>query len=75
VNAIGSRNLALVARELDAKLVHVSTDCVFNGTKNQPYRDSEPNESLRFVVPRLKKVVAGTSSQTKYLKLKVSKLN
>jgi dTDP-4-dehydrorhamnose reductase len=41
VNAIGSRNLAIVARELDAKLVHVSTDYVFSGTKNQPYVEED----------------------------------
>ncbi|OON97965.1 MAG: dTDP-4-dehydrorhamnose reductase, partial [Epulopiscium sp. Nele67-Bin005] len=31
VNAIGPRNLAVVAEELNAKLVHVSTDYVFKG--------------------------------------------
>jgi dTDP-4-dehydrorhamnose reductase len=41
VNAIGSRNLAIVARELDAKLVHVSTDYVFNGAKRQPYLEDD----------------------------------
>jgi dTDP-4-dehydrorhamnose reductase len=41
VNALGSRNLALVARELDAKLVHVSTDYVFGGTKEQPYVEGD----------------------------------
>jgi dTDP-4-dehydrorhamnose reductase len=41
VNAIGARNLAMVARELDAKLVHVSTDYVFNGAKNQPYVEED----------------------------------
>jgi dTDP-4-dehydrorhamnose reductase len=41
VNALGPRNLALVARELDAKVVHVSTDYVFNGAKNQPYVEED----------------------------------
>jgi dTDP-4-dehydrorhamnose reductase len=41
VNAIGSRNLAIVARELDAKLVHVSTDYVFDGSKKQPYVEDD----------------------------------
>ena len=41
VNAIGSRNLAIVARELDAKLVHISTDYVFNGAKREPYIEED----------------------------------
>ena len=41
VNALGARNLAIVARELDAKLVHVSTDYVFDGAKRQPYVEED----------------------------------
>jgi dTDP-4-dehydrorhamnose reductase len=41
VNGIGSRNLAIVARELDAKVVHVSTDYVFSGAKKQPYLEED----------------------------------
>jgi dTDP-4-dehydrorhamnose reductase len=44
VNAIGPRNLALVAEDLGAILVHVSTDYVFDGIKNSPYvEDDTPN--------------------------------
>lgn len=46
VNAIGPRNLAMVADELDAKLVHVSTDYVFNGAKKQPYTENDPTLPL-----------------------------
>ncbi len=41
VNALGARNLGVVARELGAKLVHVSTDYVFDGTKKQPYVEED----------------------------------
>lgn len=41
VNALGARNLAIVARELDAKLIHISTDYVFNGSKAQPYVEED----------------------------------
>lgn len=41
VNALGARNLAIAARELGAKLVHVSTDYVFDGSKQSPYVETE----------------------------------
>jgi dTDP-4-dehydrorhamnose reductase len=42
VNAIGARNLAAVASNLDAVLVHVSTDYVFDGSKGQSYIETDP---------------------------------
>jgi dTDP-4-dehydrorhamnose reductase len=41
VNAIGSRNLAMITRELGAKLVHISTDYVFDGAKAKPYVEQD----------------------------------
>lgn len=41
VNAVGSKNLADAAKKVGAKLVFVSTDYVFNGTKNGAYLETD----------------------------------
>lgn len=44
VNEAGARNLARAARRLGARLVHTSTDFVFDGRQGRPYRpDDRPN--------------------------------
>jgi dTDP-4-dehydrorhamnose reductase len=45
-NAIGARNLAIVARDLDAVLMHVSTDYVFDGSKRAPYTEEDAPRPL-----------------------------
>ena len=42
VNAVGPENLARVAREIGAKLVHISTDCVFPGNGRKPLTEMDP---------------------------------
>lgn len=37
INAIGPRNLSIAATETGAKMIHVSTDYVFNGKSSKPY--------------------------------------
>jgi dTDP-4-dehydrorhamnose reductase len=46
VNGLGSRNLALVARDIGATLMHVSTDYVFDGAKGNPYEESDAPHPL-----------------------------
>jgi len=44
VNAEGVKNLALICREYDTSLIHISTDYVFDGEKKEPYTvDDIPN--------------------------------
>lgn len=37
INAIGPRNLSIAAAETGAKMIHVSTDYIFDGKSNKPY--------------------------------------
>ena len=45
-NALGVRNLALACRQTDAQLIHFSTDYVFDGTANRPYKEDDPTHPL-----------------------------
>lgn len=41
INTIGTYNVALAAREVNAKLVYVSTTAVFDGQKKSAYRETD----------------------------------
>lgn len=46
VNAASVGHLALICKEQGIKLVHFSTDYVFNGRKNMPYNEEDPCDPL-----------------------------
>lgn len=42
INAIGPRNLSIAATETGAKMIHISTDYVFDGKGTRPYKEFDP---------------------------------
>jgi len=46
VNALAVRHLAVACRQWDIRLVHFSTDYVFDGKANRPYVEEDPTHPL-----------------------------
>ncbi|MCF1190330.1 dTDP-4-dehydrorhamnose reductase [Mangrovimonas sp. AS39] len=46
INAIGAKNLALACRVHHAKLIHISTDFVFDGSQSVPYSEEAQTNPL-----------------------------
>jgi dTDP-4-dehydrorhamnose reductase len=44
LNAYMPYRLARLADEIDAKLIHISTDCVFSGDKKEPYIETDEKD-------------------------------
>jgi len=46
VNVEGPRNVAAAARDIGARIIHISTDFVFDGKSSTPYRADAPTNPL-----------------------------
>lgn len=46
INVKGTKNLAEAAKKRGAKLIHVSTDYVFNGTANEPLKEEAQTDPI-----------------------------
>ncbi|MCX4350184.1 MAG: dTDP-4-dehydrorhamnose reductase [Lachnospiraceae bacterium] len=54
INTIGPRNLSIAASETGAKMIHVSTDYVFNGKADRPYTEfDKPDPQGAYGVTKL----------------------
>lgn len=46
INVSGAENVARLSRRTGARLIHISTDYVFDGASNRPYRESDSASPL-----------------------------
>lgn len=46
INADGAKNLAAASKEQGARFVHISTDYVFNGMGEHPYKEDDPTDPV-----------------------------
>ncbi len=46
VNAVGTENIAKVCKELDCKMIYISTDYVFDGTGTRPWKPDDVRRPL-----------------------------
>ncbi len=45
INALLPHQMAELCDKVNAKLIHISTDCVFSGKANRPYLESDPSDA------------------------------
>ncbi|MDQ5983654.1 MAG: dTDP-4-dehydrorhamnose reductase [Eubacteriales bacterium SKADARSKE-1] len=73
VNAIGPRNLAIACNKCGAKLVHISTDYVFDGAATKPYREWDlPNPQSIYGKSKLLGEVYIKEQMSKYFIVRTS---
>ena len=73
VNAEGTRNLARLCREMDAKLIYISTDYVFPGTGEEAYAEDAPTSPVNvYGDSKLEGEEAVRELMTKYFIVRIS---
>lgn len=73
INVDGTKNVALACKSIGAVLVYISTDFVFDGEKNKPYRESDKANPLGvYADSKLKGEAAVKKILKKYFILRTS---
>lgn len=73
VNSEGTENVALACRKIDAMLIYISTDFVFDGRKKKPYKETDkPNPINIYAGSKLKGEEAIRKILKKYFILRTS---
>ncbi len=54
VNALGAKNLTTISKEIEAATIFISTDYIFDGSKNEPYTEEDiPNPINTYGISKL----------------------
>lgn len=73
INVVGAKNLAEVCKEFDTVLLHISTDFVFDGTKNTPYTEADvPNPTGIYGQTKLEGEIAIQENWQKHFIIRTS---
>ena len=73
VNSLGPKNLAILCKEYSIILIHISTDYVFSGQKNDPYTEFDEAKPLNiYGITKLKGEKQITSILEKYIIFRTS---